>query len=428
MEQRRELLLVAWALLLGLFLWSIHPVLRPVVLFLSLVYLLTPLFGTDLYRRLVITLSTLMLLWLISVAGSVLAPFALALVLAYIADPLVDYGERRGVSRTWGALFTLLIAILLIVLGFILLVPIVAAQAAQFLEDLPRMIGEFQLWYRAQVMWLARSPLPFIRDIPFERALTVNSADVQVFLNNQFAAIEPSWRAAVGLGRGVQTALTILGYVVLTPVLTFYLLRDLPSLRAAVSQALPRDRREETLNFLRRYDRLLGEFLRGQLLVAAFVGLATGIGFWIVGFPNPILLGVIAGVFNIVPYLGLIVSLVPALVMALVDPPLWLALLKVAGVFFAVQTLEGSVLSPKIIGDRVGLHPVWVMLAILAFGSFFGIIGLLLAIPLAVLIKLLLANSLVTYKRSVYFRTRDGVVDDAGAIGDAPSGLSGDEA
>jgi predicted PurR-regulated permease PerM len=166
------------------------------------------------------------------------------------------------------------------------------------------------------------------------------------------------------------------------------------------------------LGFLSQYDQLLGEYLRGQLMVATFVGLATGLGFWIVGFPNAVLLGVVAGVFNIVPYLGLIVSLVPALLIAILSPPLWLSLLKVAGVFFIVQALDSYLLSPRIIGSRVGLHPVWVMLAILAFGSFFGFVGLLIAIPLAVLIKLLIGRTVARYRSSVYYRHADEVVDE----------------
>jgi predicted PurR-regulated permease PerM len=203
-----------------------------------------------------------------------------------------------------------------------------------------------------------------------------------------------------------------LGYAILTPVLTYYILRDFPNLQEATARLVPRDHRARTLGFLSRYDELLGEYLRGQLLVATFVGIATGLGFWVVGFPNAVLLGVVAGVFNIVPYLGLVVSLVPALLIAFLSPPLWLSLLKVAGVFFAVQSLDSYLLSPRIIGSRVGLHPVWVMLAIIAFGSFFGIVGLLVAIPLAVLIKMLIGRTVDRYRASVYYQHADDVLDE----------------
>jgi predicted PurR-regulated permease PerM len=404
MLQWRPFLMITWAALLGLFLWTVLPVLSPLVLFLVLAYVLWPLFGTDTYKRLILPLAAITFLWLLHVAGNVLAPFALAFVLAYVADPLVDWWAARGIGRTWGALGVLLLALIVLALASALIGPLVAAQGAQFLTDLPRIMNELRTWYNAQVMALANSQLPFLRDIPFERALDVESRDVGQYLLDEMQRLHPSWEAAMGVGRGLQTGLTILGYVVLTPVLTFYLLRDFPSVGQGLARILPPARREGTLTFLRRYDRLLGEYLRGQLLVATFVGIATAVGFWIVGFPNAILLGVIAGIFNIVPYLGLIVSLIPAALIALLTPPLWLSAIKVAGVFFVVQSLDSYFFSPKIVGDRVGLHPVWVMFAIIGFASVFGVVGLLLAIPIAVLVKLVIENTIATYKGSVYYR------------------------
>ena len=407
MMQWRPFLMISWGILLGLFLWTVLPVLSPLILFLVLAYMLWPLFGSDTYKRLMLPLGALTFLWLLHVAGSVLAPFVLAFVLAYVADPLVDWWSQRGIGRTWGALGVLLLALMVVSLAVALIGPLVAAQGAQFLTDLPRIMEELRAWYNAQVLGLARSQLPIIRDIPFERALDVESRDVGQYLLDELERLNPSWEAAMGVGRGLQTGLTILGYLVLTPVLTFYLLRDFPSVGRGIAQILPPGRREGTLSFLHRYDVLLGEYLRGQLLVATFVGIATAVGFWIVGFPNAILLGVIAGIFNIVPYLGLIVSLVPAALIALLTPPLWLSALKVAGVFFVVQSLDSYFFSPKIVGDRVGLHPVWVMLAIIGFASVFGLVGLLLAIPIAVLIKLVIENMVGTYKNSVYYSDRD---------------------
>ncbi|HJR53992.1 MAG TPA: AI-2E family transporter [Gemmatimonadota bacterium] len=404
MVQWRPFLMISWAILLGLFLWTVLPVLSPLILFLVLTYMLWPLFGTDTYKRLMLPLGALTFLWLLHVAGSVLAPFVLAFVLAYVADPLVDWWSTRGIGRTWGALGVLLLALIVVALAVALIGPLVATQGAQFLTDLPRIMEELRTWYNAQVVGLANSQVPIIRDIPFERALDVESRDVGQYLLDELQRLNPSWEAAIGVGRGLQTGLTILGYLILTPVLTFYLLRDFPSVGQGIAKILPPARRESTLAFLHRYDVLLGEYLRGQLLVATFVGIATALGFWIVGFPNAILLGVIAGIFNIVPYLGLIVSLIPAALIALLTPPLWLSALKVAGVFFVVQSLDSYFFSPKIVGDRVGLHPVWVMLAIIGFASVFGLVGLLLAIPIAVLIKLVIENSLATYRGSVYYQ------------------------
>lgn len=409
MENRHTFLVVTWALLLGFFAWSVRPVLTPIVLLLALAYLIAPLFGSALYRRLMVTLGTLTALWLVTVAGSILTPFVLALVLAYIAHPLVDRFERRGIQRGLGALFVLLGALLVILLGVVLVIPVVIEEGAEFLEGLPVMIERIQSWYRVQIQQLSDSQLPILRDIAFERALEIDVTDVNQFLARWMAALRPSWETAIGLGRGLQTVLTILGYLVLTPVLTFYLLRDYPRMERAVIGLLPRDQRGQALGFLGQYDRLLGEYLRGQLLVALFVGVGIGVGFWLTGFPNAVLLGVLAGVFNIVPYLGFVVSLLPALVLALLTPPIWLSLVKLAVVFLGVQTVESYMITPRIIGKRVGLHPVWVMLAIIAGGTFFGLIGLLIAIPITVLIKLFLSNWVAAYKRSVYYRASSEV-------------------
>ncbi|MEJ2152843.1 MAG: AI-2E family transporter [Gemmatimonadota bacterium] len=242
MEQRRPTMIIAWALLLAFFVWSIRPVLSPIILFLVLVYLLTPLFGTEAYRRLVIALGTLTALWLVHVAGSFLAPFVLGLILAYVADPLVDRWERQNISRTWGAVAVVGLAGLVLALSLVLVIPMVFEQGRQFLEDLPEMLAGLQRWYEAQIQALVDSPLPLIRDIQFERALEIESRDVMAFVSEQIRALQPSWGAAIGLGRGVQTAFTILGYIVLTPVLTFYLLRDFHSIERWVGRLVPRTR------------------------------------------------------------------------------------------------------------------------------------------------------------------------------------------
>src|SRR5688572_13108513 len=244
MVQWRPFLMISWGILLGLFLWTVLPVLSPLILFLVLAYMLWPLFGTDTYKRLMLPVGALTFLWLLHVAGSVLAPLVLAFVLAYVADPLVDWWSGRGVGRTWGALAVLLLALIVVALALAMIGPLVAAQGAQFLTDLPRIMEELRAWYNAQVMGLASSQLPIIRDIPFERALDVESRDVGQYLLDGLERLNPSWEAAMGVGRGLQTGLTILGYLILTPVLTFYLLRDFPSVGRGIAQILPPARRE----------------------------------------------------------------------------------------------------------------------------------------------------------------------------------------
>ena len=171
--------------------------------------------------------------------------------------------------------------------------------------------------------------------------------------------------------------------------------------------------------FAGEYDRLLNRYLRGQVLLAASVGLIVGVGFWAVGFPYPLLLGLVAGVFNVVPYLGFAVSLVLALAIALFSGSVLVSLGKVALVF-GVQQVGENVLGPLIIGESVGLHPVWMLLAISLFGFFFGFVGLLVAVPVAVLAKLAISSALRRYRSSTWYR--EGVVPGAGGADPDPGG------
>jgi len=190
---------------------------------------------------------------------------------------------------------------------------------------------------------------------------------------------------------------------VLTPVLAFYLLKDYDRIVARLRPLVPLSRRDEWFALLSEYDELLSRFMRGQVVAAAIVGILTWLGLFVLGFPYAGLVGAVAGVFNLVPYLGLVVSIVPAVIIALLTGNVLASLLKVAVVFGVVQFLDSSVTGPRIVGGSVGLHPVWVMLAIAVGGFFFGFVGLLIAMPAALLLKLLLRSALERYQRSAWY-------------------------
>jgi predicted PurR-regulated permease PerM len=208
----------------------------------------------------------------------------------------------------------------------------------------------------------------------------------------------------LGFGRGLGSFFTILGYTVLTPVLTFYLLRDYDGLKARVAELIPVRPRSGVLTLAGEYDHLLSRYLRGQITVALIMGATTTLGLLVFRFPSAILLGVLVAVFSIVPYLGLILSLIPALFIALVSGNVGFSLLTIAVVYGGSQLLEGAVISPRIVGESVGLHPVWVVLALAVSGFFLGFVGLLIAVPLAVGVKLLVARGVQRYRESELFR------------------------
>ena len=409
---------VAVLLVLGFFLFSLRGLLNPFLLFLLLVVLLSPYAGSRQHLLLVGTAGVLTLIWILGTTGFLLAPFILALVLAYVLHPLVDRIQRWRIGRSLAVTLLMLPIVGAIVLAVVVGIPLLGEQIAIFIRTVPDLIDSAVGFAERAQIELARRDIPYVdEDALLERIRGIQPEVVIGALEARQAELaQRAWAAILGAGRGISSILTILSYVFLTPILTFYLLRDFDGLTGRMASLLPLPRREPITAFAREYDRLLSRYLRGQLLAASVVGVLTWLGFWLLDFPYAFLLGAVAGIFNVVPYLGLIVSLIPALVIALFSGAILLSLGKIALVFFLVQLLDGSVIGPRIVGESVGLHPVWVILALAVSGFFFGFVGLLLAIPLAVLVKLLLATALTRYERSRLFRGGAAALVDRGKV------------
>lgn len=396
-------LLVAFALLL----YTTLPVLTPIVLYLVLLVLAAP-YARERNVLLVLLAATLvMFFWLLESLGGVLTPFVIALVLAYILDPAVDALQRRRVPRSLAILLLALPVLALLALAVVAGIPALFRQVGEIVEATPGAIERL----RAQA--LANDGRIFGIDVPFlderrllDPILSLDGQRIEQYVRERQTSIaQNAWSAVLGVGRRLGVVFTVLGYLVLVPVLTYYLLHDFDVIRSRLGELIPLPRRESWLGFLAEYDRLVSRYLRGQLLAATTVGLLTTVGLWLLGFPYPALVGVVAGVFNLVPYLGLIVSLVPALIIALLSGEILASLGKIAIVFGVVQALDGTVIGPKIVGGSVGLHPAWVILALAAGGLFFGFIGLLIAVPAALLVKLLAVRGVERYRRSRLFTT-----------------------
>jgi predicted PurR-regulated permease PerM len=403
---------VAVLIVLGLFLWALGDVLSPLVLFVAFLVLMSPYSGSAFHRLLVLTVSGLAALWMLADMGTLLAPFVLAFILAYILDPLVDRLVDLRVPRS----LAIVLLALPVVGGFGALlffgIPALAEQIQSLIRRMPELLERLATWIEGLPAGILGLDLPLLDEEAIaQRLRSISPEAVIAFLNEQQAAIAGrAWQGVLGLGRGLGTLVLVVSYTILTPVVTFYLLRDWDRLVARMTSYVPRPRVERWTAFANEYDRLLSRYLRGQMLAAAIVGVLTWIGLWIAGFPYSGLVGAVAGVFNVVPYLGLPVSLIPAVVIAIVSGSFWASALKILIVFGIVQFLDGNVVGPRIVGESVGLHPVWVMLAIAVAGFFFGFVGLLLAIPGAILIKLSLQSGLERYRASAVY------------LGDEPAG------
>ncbi len=391
-------------IVLGFFLFALRPVLNPILLFFVLWALLTPFSGKPGHTPLVVITGLLTLIWALATTGTLLAPFVLAFVLAYVLDPVVDKLEARRVPRSLAIIILTLPVVGMLAALIFLVVPAVVVQLVEVL-------GQSNVFFE-RVAAFAQGVLErmLVVDIPLidEAALiaqlrAVDSAAVVTFLQERQDALRAGlWGGFMGLGRGLGTVITIGSFVVLTPVLTFYLLRDWDLITQTLGDLLPSSRRDAIVSFATDFDRLLSRYLRGQATVAVAIGVITGLGLWIVQFPYAAMLGLVVAVFSVVPYLGLILSLVPALFIALVSGSVGLSLIKVLAVYSIAQILEGTFISPRIVGDSVGLHPVWVVLALAMGGFFFGFVGLLIGVPAAAGVKLLIVRGLAQYRASEF--------------------------
>jgi predicted PurR-regulated permease PerM len=399
----RNIYTVVVILAAAAFLFSVRIVLSPFIVYLVLLLLISPWAGTRLHMLTVVATTFLIVVWLLKTLGGLLAPFILGFVLAYILDPVVDRVQRRGIKNRGLAVAVLAVpTLVLLTLAIVFGVPALIQQLHAFVDQVPEALQRGVDWLQNLRARVLAGQIPILRGEAFSRMLESFSPErVAAYIDQQQAVIARRvWGAVLGVGRGVGIALSILGYVVLTPVLTIYLLLDFDRLVERAGTLIPKDKRDIWVPFMTEYDSLLARWMRGQMLAALIVGILTWLGLWIAGFPYPALVGAVAGVFNLVPYLGLVVSAVPAILIALLSGNIVASLIKAAIVFAVVQTIDSSVTGPRITGGSVGLHPVWVILAIAVGSFFFGFVGLLLAMPAAVFIKLIVREALKRYRHS----------------------------
>ncbi len=357
-------------------------------------------------RRLQWTLVAFVVCWLVWLLAPVLTPFVLAALLGWLGDPLVDRLQRAGRSRNTAVVLVFSAMILVLVLALILLVPLIERQIITLVESLPR--------YRD---WLLGTVLPWL-----ERR---TGLQLTMWLDPQrvFMLAREHWERAGGI------ATTFLGYlsrsgfamlawianIVLLPVLTFFFLRDWDLLVERVATLVPRDHAPTVTRLARESSDVLGGFLRGQLLVMLILGVMYGVGLWLVGLDLGLLIGIIAGLFTFVPYLGPASGIILGVIVALVQYGDWPHVAGVLAVFGIGQVIESYWLTPKLVGDRIGLHPVAVIFAVLAGGQLFGFLGMLLALPVAAI-----ANVLLRYAHERYTHSRLYAGDRPGILVDEP--------
>ncbi len=310
---------------------------------------------------------------LLYLLAPVLTPFLLSALLAYMFNPLVTRLEGWRVPRLPGVLLLFVLAGGVLVLLFAVLLPMLQQQISLFAENFPNYLE------RAQ-----QALLPWLRSVFGEQLAFPDVATLRQRLLGHWQEIGQA--AGDVLATLTRSGMRVAGWLmnlVLVPVVTFYLLRDWNRLVARVPLLFPAALRPKLVRLAREADEVLGAFLRGQLLVMAALAALYATGLWLIGLDLALPIGLLAGLVSFVPYLGFIVGLVAAGIAVLFQfQDAWM-LLWVLAVFSAAQMLDGMLLTPSLVGDRIGLHPVVVILAVLAGGQLFGFFGVLLALPVA---------------------------------------------
>lgn len=329
--------------------------------------------------------------------SNILLPFVAGLALAYLLDPLADRLERIGLSRLLATIIILGLFVLVFVLALVIIVPVAANQLAAFIARLPETVARLQ-----QLAAEQGGPL-------LERLGGTNALEDMQKSVGEFVGQGASWLGGIlqSVWSGGQAIVSVFALLVITPVVAFYLLVDWDRMVTKIDSWLPRRQQETLRGLAREMDAAISGFLRGQALVCLFLGTFYAVGLSLIGLNFGILIGLVSGLISFIPYVGSLTGLILAVGVAIVqfwpDYPWILATL---GVFALGQFIEGNILAPKLVGDSVGLHPVWVMFALLAFGTLFGFVGLLLAVPIAGMIGVLARFALRQYLASPLYDGR----------------------
>jgi predicted PurR-regulated permease PerM len=363
-----------------------------------------------------VTLERQILFWAIAVAavlyvvyllGSTITPFAAGIVLGYLLDPIVLKLQRVGFNRLGASLLILTTFALVVVITLVLVAPILGNQFIDFSKRLPDYAVRLQAHAVEEGNALvAKYGGGWLRALGLSQHLS--SAEIQSSISN-FVTQGAQWllNALKSLESGGAAVFSFLSLLIITPVVAFYILIDWQRMIAEIDSWLPLDYRDSLRKIAREINQAFAGFIRGQSIVCLFLGIWYGVGLTLIGLDFGLLIGVLGGLLSFVPYVGSLTALVLSLGVALVQgwPSLKLFFMALAVVGVG-QFLEGNVLSPKLVGESVGLHPVWLMFALLTFGQLFGFLGLLIAVPTAAAIGVVARHLIAVYLKSPLYRGR----------------------
>jgi predicted PurR-regulated permease PerM len=331
-----------------------------------------------------------LLLWLLS---PILLPFVVGFGIAYLLRPLVDRLERMRVNRLVAALLVVALVVLVFVVVILAVVPTLSQQLASFIQKVPEYVGKLQT--------LLNDPShPWVRKI-IGLSGVENGGSVADLVKQGTGWISTF---LASLWSGGRSLISLFSLMVVAPVVAFYLVYDWNRMTATMDGWVPVHQRVTVRRLARQVDAAVAGFVRGQSAVCLLLGLFYAVGLSLAGLNFGLLIGLVSGVLTFIPYVGSLTGLVLATGVAIAQFwPEWTPIIVVIGVFLVGQFIEGNILAPKLVGESIGVHPVWLIFALLAFGYLFGFVGLLLGAPLAATVGVLVRFAMERYRESSLF-------------------------
>lgn len=325
---------------------------------------------------------------------AILLPFVLGLAIAYLLNPAVNGLRRLKIGRGPAALIILFSFVIVIAAFFAVVLPVVYNELAGLSQALPGY---------AEKLWALVEPF----STRVQSTLGIQGGDdlKAMIGDNAGAGIDVAKRFAIGVAAGGLALLDILSVAVITPVVAYFMMKEWNNIAAWLEDLMPKDNKKTIMDLLKQIDTKLSGFVRGQITVAVVLGIAYAIALSIAGLNYGVLIGLGAGLLSIIPMVGSTVGLLVSVAVAWFQTGEWTFVAIIAAIFIIGQLIEGNFLTPKLVGDSVGLHPLWVFFALLAGGSLFGIVGMLLAVPVAAVVGVLMAFGIRQYKGSSYFKS-----------------------
>lgn len=323
------------------------------------------------------------------VLRSVLLPFVAGIILGYLLDPWVSFFEKKGINRTLATLLVLLLVAIIVLPALSILIGVIDEQFGRFLSALPQYISAF-----------IKKIEPLITRLK-EYYPGLDAEKIRTYLRSNISGgLKFAGSVIRSIISGGFAFFNLLSLIMITPIVTFYMLRDWDKFVLKVDSLLPRRSKKSIRRQAKEIDRTLAGFIRGQLSVCVLLGIYYSVGLYLVGLELGVAVGFMAGLISFIPYVGSITGFAVSIGIGLAQFDTMWPIMQVIAVFLVGQFIEGNFLTPKLVGESIGLHPVWVMFALLAGGVLLGFLGLMIAIPVAAVIGVLIRHAIENYKHS----------------------------